>query len=61
MSTMSPRLGREEQDGPTMTQPTQPKDTGQEAHNRGRLEDNYGSNLVDRPSRDRVWVKYNNN
>jgi hypothetical protein len=27
--------------GPTMSQPTRPKDTGQEAHNRGGLEDNY--------------------
>jgi hypothetical protein len=27
--------------GATMSRPTQPEDTGQEAHNRGGLEDNY--------------------
>jgi hypothetical protein len=27
--------------GPTMSRPTQPKDTGQDAHNQGGLEDNY--------------------
>jgi hypothetical protein len=31
---------------PTMSQPTQPKDKGQEAHNQGGLEDNYRWNLV---------------
>jgi hypothetical protein len=41
MGITSPRLGGEEQDGSTMSQPTQPKGTGQEAHNRGGLEDNY--------------------
>jgi hypothetical protein len=46
---------------PTMSQPTQPKDTGQEAHNRGGLEDNYISNLINMASRDRVRVKYNGN
>jgi hypothetical protein len=44
-----------------MSQPTWPKDTGQEAHKQGGLEDNYRSNIVNRVSRDRVWVKYNNN
>jgi hypothetical protein len=33
MGTTSPGLGREEHGGPTMSQPTRPKDTGQEAHN----------------------------
>jgi hypothetical protein len=47
--------------GPTMSRPTRPKDTGQEAHNRGGLEDNYRSILVDKASRDRVRVKYNDN
>jgi hypothetical protein len=27
--------------GPTMSRPTRPKGTGQEAHNQGSLEDNY--------------------
>jgi hypothetical protein len=44
-----------------MSRPTRPEDTDQEAHNRGGLEDNYRSNLVNRASRDRVWVKYNDN
>jgi hypothetical protein len=61
MSTTSPGLGRDEQGRPTMSWPTRPKDTGQEAHNRGGLEDNYGSNLVNKASRDRVWVRYNHN
>jgi hypothetical protein len=47
--------------GPTLSQPTQPKDTGQEVHNRGYLEDNYRSNLINMASRDRVRVKYNDN
>jgi hypothetical protein len=33
-----------------MSRSTQPKDTSQEAHNRGGLEDNYRSNLVNRAS-----------
>jgi hypothetical protein len=37
MGTKTPGLGREEQGGPTMSWPTRPKDTGQEAH-RGGLE-----------------------
>jgi hypothetical protein len=44
MGTTSPGLGREEQGWvprPTMSQPTRHKGTGQEAHNRGGLEDNY--------------------
>jgi hypothetical protein len=45
MGTTSPELGRQEQ----------------EAHNRGSLEDNYISNLVNKASRDRVRVKYNDN
>jgi hypothetical protein len=40
MGTTSPGLGREEQGGPIMSQPTRPKGTGQKAHNRGGLEDN---------------------
>jgi hypothetical protein len=44
-----------------MSRPTRPKNMGQEAHNRGDLEDNYRLNLVNRISRDRVWVKYNDN
>jgi hypothetical protein len=44
-----------------MSQPSWPKDMGQEAHNRSDLEDNYRSNLVNRASRDRVRVKYNDN
>jgi hypothetical protein len=35
--TKTPRLGREDR-GPTMSWPTRPKDTSQEAHNRGGLE-----------------------
>jgi hypothetical protein len=31
-----------------MSQPTQPKDMGQEAHNQGGVEDNYRSNLVNK-------------
>jgi hypothetical protein len=42
-----------------MSQPTRPKGTGQEAHNRGGLEDNY--RRVNRASRDRVWVRYYHN
>jgi hypothetical protein len=41
MGTTSPRLGQEEQEGPTKSQPTRPKSMGQEAHNRGGLENNY--------------------
>jgi hypothetical protein len=42
-----------------MSQPTRPKDMDQESHNRGDLEDNYRSNLVNKSNRDRVRVKYN--
>jgi hypothetical protein len=35
-----------------MSRPTWAKDMGQEAHNRGSLEDNYRSNLVNMASRD---------
>jgi hypothetical protein len=58
-----PRLldSAERNRGPTMSWPTRPKDTGQEAHNRGGLEDNYRSILVDKACRDRVMVKYNDN
>jgi hypothetical protein len=31
-----------------MSQPTQPKDMGQEAHNQDGVEDNYRSNLVNK-------------
>jgi hypothetical protein len=48
-------------EGPTMSRPTWSKDTGQEAHNQDGLEDNYRSNLVNKASRDRVRVKYNDN
>jgi hypothetical protein len=42
IGTTSPRHGITEQGwGATMSQPTRPKDTGQEAHNQGDLEDNY--------------------
>jgi hypothetical protein len=44
-----------------MSRPTWSKDTGQEAHNQDGLEDNYRSNLVNKASRDRVRVKYNDN
>jgi hypothetical protein len=40
MGTTSRGLNREEQ-GATMSQPTRPKGTCQEAHNQGGLEDNY--------------------
>jgi hypothetical protein len=40
MGIKSPGLSREEQGGPTMSWSTRPKDMGQEAHNRGGLEDN---------------------
>jgi hypothetical protein len=60
MGTTSPGLDREEQvDLPLW--PTRPKDTAQEAHNRGDLKDNYRSNHVNRASRERVQVKYNDN
>jgi hypothetical protein len=32
MGTKSPGLDEKEQGGPTMSQPTRPKDTNQEAH-----------------------------
>jgi hypothetical protein len=38
--------------GATISQPTRPKDTVQEAHNRGGLGDNYRLNLVNRASRE---------
>jgi hypothetical protein len=38
IGTKSPRLKRREQGGPTMSQPTRPKDLGQKAHNLGGLE-----------------------
>jgi hypothetical protein len=41
VGTTSPGLDRKEQGGAIMSRPTRPKDTGQEAHNRGGLEDNY--------------------
>jgi hypothetical protein len=44
-----------------MSRPTRSKGTGQKAHNRDGSEDNYRSNLINRASRDRVPVKYNNN
>jgi hypothetical protein len=44
-----------------MSCPTRPKDTGEEAYNQGSLEDNYRSNLVNKASRDRIWIKYNDN
>jgi hypothetical protein len=40
MGTTSPGLNKKEQ-GAAMSRPTQPKDTGQEAHNRGALEGTY--------------------
>jgi hypothetical protein len=61
MGTTSPRLGIEEQGGPTMIRLTRLEDTDQEAHSSGGLEDNYRSNLINRVSRDRVRVKYNDN
>jgi hypothetical protein len=41
MSTTSPGLGGRGTGGSTMSRPTRLKSTGQEAHNRGGLEDNY--------------------
>jgi hypothetical protein len=47
--------------GPTMSWPTRPEAMDQEAHNRGGFENNYRSNLINRTSKDIVWVKYNDN
>jgi hypothetical protein len=42
MDTTSPGLSKKELGGgATMSRPTQPKDVGREAHNRGGIEDNY--------------------
>jgi hypothetical protein len=35
------RLGEKEQGGPTLSRPTRPNVTGQEAYNRGGIKDNY--------------------
>jgi hypothetical protein len=40
MGTTSPGPDRKEQGGATISQSTRPKAMGQEAHNRGSLEDN---------------------
>jgi hypothetical protein len=37
-----------------MSRHIRPKDMGQEVHNRGDLEDNYRSNLINKASRDRI-------
>jgi hypothetical protein len=49
-------------EGALLSWSTWPKDTGQEVHNRGDLEDKtIESNLVNRANRDRVQVKYYHN